>query len=689
MASSPYLPLSESCAKALGDKVYEKRRLASNEIDKTVAELNNKGNTAQIKNLIEILSNDFAKSRDPNRRKGGLIGLAAVSLGLGKDTEKYVGDLVTPILHCFSDQDVRVRYFACESLYNVAKIARSAIIPYFSSLFGALSQLVTDSDKMLKDGSELLDRLLKDIVTESSQTFDLEAFIPLLKERVYVKNSQARQYVISWISILNAVPEINMIFYLTDILDGLFCMLEDNTIEIQRMCEATIGQFLKSIRLDSSSVKMEDTINILITHAQSTNDLIKNISITWIKEFVQIFGSDVLPFASGIFTATLPCLEYNVESKKNIKECAAAVNTSMLQLISSKDQKINNIAKIDLRSVMEVLRQYLTHNSVHTKVAVLKWIHHLFLQIPIEMSSHTNNLFPILLGILSDNSDEVVLHSLAVLAEIVNSKHSNDSSDFNKTHYRKFLISLLNLFSEEKQFLEKRGSLIIRQLCVLLNAEYVYRTFAEIIDEETTNMKFASMVVRSLNMILLTSSELFELRNSLRDIANEKSASLFKCLYKSWAHCPVSTLSLCLLGQCYQHVSELVVLFGDLEITLELLNELDKLVQLIESPIFATLRLTLVSKANKCADAQHLAHALFGILMLLPQTEAFDMLKNRLQCVPNYWGQVPIDGKHSLESKSKINFNELLEYFEKIQKLHREQRMIQRKRSVMQSEASA
>lgn len=63
----------------------------------------------------------------------------------------------------------------------------------------------------------------------------MEAFIPLLKERVYVKNSFARQYVISWISILNAVPEINMVIYLTDILDGLFTMLEDKTQEIQRM----------------------------------------------------------------------------------------------------------------------------------------------------------------------------------------------------------------------------------------------------------------------------------------------------------------------------------------------------------------------------------------------------------------------------------------------------------------------
>lgn len=48
--------------------------------------------------------------------------------------------------------------------------------------------------------------------------------------------------------------------------------------------------------------------------------------------------------------------------------------------------------------------------------------------------------------------------------------------------------------------------------------------------------------------------------------------------------------------------------------------------------------MTLVSPSNNRADAKYLSQALFGILMLLPQTDAFVLLKNRLQCVPNYWG---------------------------------------------------
>lgn len=395
---------------------------------------------------------------------------------------------------------------------------------------------------------------MKDIVAESSQTFDLNSFIPLLRERVYIKSSFSRQFVISWISVLNAVPEINMVIYLPEILDGLFHTLDDNVPEIHRMCDTLLNTFLRSIKNNPSDADMPAMINILIEHAQSNNDLIQKTAISWIREFVQLSGINILPYASGIFTAILPCLAFEIETKITVKECAQAVNKNMLQLVSSKENKLNNL---DLNSVMDVLKQYLTHNSVHTKVAVLKWIHHLFTEFHNEMSVHATSLCPVLLGILSDSSDEVVLQGLVVLAEIVNSTKDNE---FNQTQYRKFLLSLLNLFSEEKPFLENRGSLIIRQLCVLLNAEYIYRTFAEIITNENINIRFASTMVRTLNMILLTSSELFDLRNSLKDIRNPKSASLFECLYKCWSHCPVSILSLCLLAQSYQHVSELVTI---------------------------------------------------------------------------------------------------------------------------------
>ncbi|CAO1392829.1 unnamed protein product [Diamesa tonsa] len=619
------MSLTESCIKTLGDKQYEKRKIAALEIEKLVQEFNKNKNSTQIKKLIETFVSSFLTSKDPNKRKGGLIALASTSIALGRDTEQYIYEIVNPILNCLVDPDTRVRYFASESLYNVVKVSRQSIIPVFPDIFSALSRLVSDPDMSVKNASELLDRLLKDIVSESTQLFDLTSFVPLLRERVLTKNSFARQFIISWISILTAVPEINMVFYLPDILDGLFGMLDDQLLEITRMCETLLQHFLKNIKNDPSSADLPRMTNILIFHAQnSNNELVQFIAITWLKEFVYISGPAMLTYSSGIFTAILPCLAYESESKKNIQECAKAVNKAMLELVSHKD--VSTLKNLDLESVVEVLKQYLVNSSVNTKVTSLRWIHHLFTEVQDEMSDHASKLFPVLLNILNDSADEVVLEGLKVMAEIIVNSTKERDNDYNETKYREFLVSLLKMFNDDKVFLETRGSLIIRQLCVLLNSEYIYRTFAEILSEENMNIKFVSVMVRILNLILMTSSELFDLRFMLRNIQDPKSAVLFEKLYNCWVFCPISTLCLTLLAQCYQHASQLVVIFGNQDITLDFLVEIDKLIQLIESPVFASLRLTLISNSP---DAEHLRRSLFGILMLIPQTEAFLLLKNR------------------------------------------------------------
>ena len=58
---------------------------------------------------------------------------------------------------------------------------------------------------------------------------------------------------------------------------------------------------------------------------------------------------------------------------------------------------------------------------------------------------------------------------------------------------------------------------------------------------------------------------------------------------------------------------------------------LDKLVQLLESPIFVHLRLQLLDRSHPQHEA--LMKSLYGLLMLLPQTTAYKTLYNRLTAV--------------------------------------------------------
>ncbi|XP_065589497.1 protein VAC14 homolog isoform X1 [Cyrtonyx montezumae] len=720
-------------------------------------------NTSQIKHVIQILSQEFALSQHPHSRKGGLIGLAACSIALGKDSGLYLKELIEPVLTCFNDADSRLRYYACEALYNIVKVARGSVLPHFNVLFDGLSKLAADPDPNVKSGSELLDRLLKDIVTESNQ-FDLVGFIPLLRERIYSNNQYARQFIISWILVLESVPDINLLDYLPEILDGLFQILGDNSKEIRKMCEVALGEFLKEIKKNPSSVKFAEMANILVIHCQAADDLIQLTAMCWMREFIQLAGRVMLPYSSGILTAVLPCLSYD-DRKKNIKEVANVCNQSLMKLVipeddemdeakqsvtllaetnseepiskpeaapsgsldASGDSNVSNASvctvtsseriqvTLNLDGIVQVLDCHLHDTSIGmmTRIAVLKWLYHLYIKTPRKMFRHTDSLFPILLRTLSDESDEVILKDLEVLAEIASSpagqtegcgpseaaeprsgqvelhvpiRSSQLSSSGPKglecspstptmnSYFYKFMINLLKRFSSERKLLETRGAFIIRQLCLLLNAENIFHSMADILLREE-DLKFASTMVHTLNTILLTSSELFQLRNQLKDLRTPESRNLFCCLYRSWCHNPVTTVSLCFLTQNYKHAYDLIQKFGDLEVTVDFLTEVDKLVQLIECPIFTYLRLQLLDVKNN----PYLIKALYGLLMLLPQSSAFQLLSHRLQCVPNPELMQSADGSRApagsrRPASSSIDYTELLQHFDKVQSKHLEVR---------------
>jgi len=148
-------------------------------------------------------------------------------------------------------------------------------------------------------------------------------------------------------------------------------------------------------------------------------------------------------------------------------------------------------------------------------------------------------------------------------------------------------------------------------------------------------------------------------------------------LYRSWCHNAVAVFSLCLLAQAYEHASNLLCIFADLEITIQMLVQIDKLVQLIESPVFTYLRLQLLEPERY----PHLFKCLYGLLMLLPQSSAFVSLRNRLNAV-NSAGFLQIAPKSTagpLSTRSKlgreeIKWQELLLHFRSVQGKHEKAR---------------
>mmetsp|Transcript_50805 Transcript_50805/g.58699 ORF Transcript_50805/g.58699 Transcript_50805/m.58699 type:complete len:861 (+) Transcript_50805:21-2603(+) len=713
-------PLPPMVLRSLGDRSNEKRKNAALEIEALVKILQEANNLLLIQNVIEILSKDFCTSMNSNYRKGGLVGLAATGIGLMGHSRTFLPVLLPPVLHCFDDPESRVRYYACESLYNIAKVAKQGILQYFNQIFEGLTKVIADVDLDVKNGAQLLDRLIKDIVTEADEAFHVEQFLPLLKKYIQRTNPYIRQLIVGWVTLLDSVPDISMLDYLPDFLDGLFNMLSDSNREIRQAADSALSEFLKEL-ISSTVMEFGPIVSILVFQCQSKERLNRLTATTWLSELVHhpySGGDALLPYHSEILGAILCCIS---DGEVEIRIVAERTNDDLLNLVKGTS------SPFELRSLLETLMsELLNKEDVPTKMAALGWINMLMEKRKVDMNAFVEELLPVLIRTLSDPSDAVVLLNLQVLSRISLAQQRDERGDAEESEEEQFelvLNAILSLFAKDRQLLETRGSLIIRKLCVLLNAKSVYIRLANALmqyekvngkaaDAET--LEFVSTMVQTLNLILLTASELHDLRSILSKSCtvqpdgrssnnddNEKnehqeqqkkkwskqkkkfiedSLKVFVILFRCWSHNHVATFSLCLLAQSYDLSFALVKRFSQMEdVSVGFLMQIDKLVYLLESPIFVHLRLKLLD-VESTSHAQ-LLKSIYGILLCLPQGDAFRLLNNRLTTVCNLrdnLGLTPMPYVPTNESSGTVfvgcfplSLNALLMRFDEILEMHR------------------
>jgi vacuole morphology and inheritance protein 14 len=687
--ANPSSVLGAPLLRKLADRSYEARKSAAQGVEFIVKSIreeeaknppakNEDGTTppsSKILDVIETLATQFAFSTDVKRRQGGLIALAAIGIALQEDTKKYLGLLLPPMLKCVEDPESRVRYQACEALYNITKVARSDVLGWFNAIFDGLCKLYADVDTAVKQGAQLLDSLLKEVVTEGSR-FDVDLFIPLLEERIKIKNPFIRQLLVSWIAALDSVPDIDMLEFLPEYLGGLLDILSDCTRQqwlIRKNAADTLQALLDEMTM-SLNVDMGPMMPILVSRVGSKDSYTRLTVLAWICAFINIGEQKVLDYAADLLGAALNCI---ADSEFEIRKKAEETNTGLLAQVEKaasteegldKKETVSSSSLLDIKSVVEVLTGSLQTDHIPSRHAALRWISMLLEKYPLQMFPYLKTVFPALLSTLQENDDRVVRLDLEVLARISIDKDGN----LDQKNFEMVLNHVMSKFKEDRVFMESHASVIIRQLSRFIPGEDIYRTFASILAKET-DLEFASLMVQTFNVILLTSGELFELRKVLKTcLTTTEGSDLFKCLYSCWTHNPVATFSLCLLVQAYELSSALVFELAELQVTVGFLMQIDKLVQLLESPIFMHLRLRLLESENY----PFLFKSLYGLLMLLPQSKAFNRLQTRLSAVSSLATvKMPKSDVADMSTTKMqcimLDFKKLLKQFHVTQKEHR------------------
>lgn len=391
-------------------------------------------------------------------------------------------------------------------------------------------------------------------------------------------------------------------------------MLSDSNREIRQAADSALSEFLRELSV-STVVEFGPIVSILVIQCHSKERLNRLTAITWLSELIHhpySGGDALLPYHAEILSAIMWCIS---DGEVEIRLVAERTNDNLLKLVK------NTHVNFALKELLDTLtKELLNKDDVPTKMAALRWINMLMEKRKNDMSNFIEDLLPVLLRTLSDRSDAVVLLNLQVLSRISlaqrNDKGTAPLGETEEIQFQLVLNAILNLFAQDRQLLETRGSLIIRKLCVLLNAKSVYIRMAETLSSyehvngqpaDASTLQFVSTMVQTLNLILLTASELHDLRNLLASSwrgpesrvgmplaghlrRRDDDATVFATLFHCWCHNPVSTFSLCLLAQAYDLSFALVQRFSRMEeISVGFLMQIDKLVLLLESPIFVHL----------------------------------------------------------------------------------------------------
>lgn len=317
-------------------------------------------------------------------------------------------------------------------------------------------------------------------------------------------------------------------------------------------------------------------------------------ALRWIVSFFDFSPEDILPFVPRLLAQVLPAMS---SGSDQVREAANRVNTSLMEYIVSlsedtahENQSVRSKSPVRSRSptasrsesaasgkpselsatdskkqvshqgstneplqpvnesvqpgspssppappadldyaaaVNALTLQFLNENEA-TRVAALSWLVMLHRKAPRKVVAFNDGTFPALLKTLSDPAEAVVTKDLQLLSQI--SRNSDDS------YFTSFMVNLLQLFSTDRNLLEVRGNLIIRQLCINLSPERIYRTLADCLEKEEVrimcitccgvelqltcmkDIEFASIMVQNLNNNLITAPELSGLRKRLRNL---------------------------------------------------------------------------------------------------------------------------------------------------------------------------
>ncbi|UKK01852.2 HEAT repeat containing protein [Theileria orientalis] len=544
-----------------------------------------------VKRFFEYVKKKYLDQPDPNYRIGGLMAMACAALALDKTLIRYSQNFIKQVLLSFYDQDIKVRYYACESLYNIIKKCKFESLSCVDEIFDGICKLICDVDEDVKYASQMLNRLLCGIILEFDD-IPMDLITDMLANRIFVIN-----------------PFIRHLIYLPKVFLGLSNMLTDTNKDVRNAAESCLNDFLNIFKKKYSRTQLinDELFKVILLNCKRTEHEIKMPNVVWMKE-ISAIQPQIIHFR-GFYQF----LDFIIVSLEDVNEEINKMASEANRLLYENVNTVKSLSHVDQIS-KALTQRILESQNEQVILSVLDWFC-LMLEIsPGKMDSLCGFLSKSVISCFKQSHSQPIMESTLKTFFMLISMSDK--------HFEMLAVQLLELFKNEKNLLEESGRVIVLNLCKQVGFERFYTIITNSM-KLSNDSQFLNSMVHNLNWTLLTSTEAQEFRNEL---LTQEKRNLADQLQEIWSFNLSSALSFALWTEKYDLAEEIVNNISTSTLNVDFLVNLDQIVQLLDTHIFIRLRLHLL----KPDVYPSLLKSLLGLSMILPQNETNRNLMRRL-----------------------------------------------------------
>ena len=540
----------------------------------------------------------------------------------------------------------------------------------------------------------LQNKVTQSLKDKTNQSFDSRKLINKLLEKVNTNNTIIKLFVVNWIKLIIDINQIQLINILQDILPWLFNLLNDNSEEviyIVKQCLCSIQLILETnyenYYLDNKVI-YEKNLTLII---EKCNSIVKSKEFVferlnnYLKKYYKIMLKYVTSIEESKSQANLikmkPFLNDSKitrkQSVKNHKKRDNSIKSSFNSLtphqktisflsnlnpqdIENNEYNIKDSLKlIPFHLFINVLDVILNQNNEKYSTNTNEWLAKIIELVPkntkefdvktfsnkikininsqkleliihwyqILFDKYGDNMFPNGEGFI-DNFDKLLPNDNEKLLEQM-IYFFCDVANYNESYLNDIIDKIINQLLNDKKLRDLYWEKIMKLLSDKIDIVKIYQKFSEIL-LSINNVKFINEMVNKLNIFLISNNSGKELRSTLSKYGRDKdkyAKTFFDQLYNVWSYSPIGVLILTIFSEYYELSFNLILNFTGIKLENEFYKELGLMVQLLETSSFNPIRIKFLEPMKNL----YLVRSIYGILMLLPQGNAFDALSKRME----------------------------------------------------------